>query len=302
MTSLSGWTNAPNYNVPNSICDNLAGSNSPVAWDKTNPGRCHSTTLQTAQTRCLNIPGCTAVVQDGVGYEPRTSVGQYSSGPSQGSNTWYRPQSGSQTTSQTLSGTAINPPSNMVMYGDFILNGQDYITIEKAIKMPNQNIIYAGFDDNYTKIVMTDSNGGYISSKYYRDTIENLMDKAGTVDKYNALGDATGHYLIKSGVPKKQITPINSPPIQPPPLLQPPPIRPPPTQPTPTLPNPTQPPPTLPNPTQSNLIQSNPTQSNPTQSNPTQSSPSTLVQGIPDMAIYIGGGVLLIIILLLILK
>jgi hypothetical protein len=70
------------------ICDGLVGMNSPNAWDRQNPQyqRCHSDDLDTAKTRCINIQGCGAVVQDGAGYEPRSP--QITPHPSPGQNTW----------------------------------------------------------------------------------------------------------------------------------------------------------------------------------------------------------------------
>jgi hypothetical protein len=101
------------------------------------------------------------------------------------------------------SGTLIDPPSDKVMYGDWIFNNTDSIRIQKAIKLSDQTIIYAGNDDNYVKMVRMDSNGNYLSARYYSDsTINNIIEKADTLAKYNAHNDATGHYLIKAGVPK----------------------------------------------------------------------------------------------------
>jgi hypothetical protein len=113
------------------------------------------------------------------------------------------------TATSNTTGTLIDPPSDKVMYGDYILNNTDSIRIQKAIKLSDQTIIYAGYDDNYVKMVRMDSNGNYISARYYSDsTINNIIDKAGTLAKYNAHNDATGHYLIKAGVPK---TPLLTP-------------------------------------------------------------------------------------------
>jgi len=113
------------------------------------------------------------------------------------------------TTTSNTAGTLIDPPSDKVMYGDYILNNTDSIRIQKAIKLTDQTIIYAGYDDNYVKMVRMDSNGNYLSARYYSDsTINNIIEKAGTLAKYNAHNDATGHYLIKAGVPK---TPLLTP-------------------------------------------------------------------------------------------
>jgi len=88
-------------------------------------------------------------------------------------------------------------PPQTGMYGSMIRGNKQTIPIEREIRMPNGSAIFAILDDGHVKMVMNDRIGNYISAKYYKGALSDLMDKAGTIDKYNSLDDATGGYLLR---------------------------------------------------------------------------------------------------------
>ena len=197
-------------------------------------------------------------------------------------------------------------------------------------KQPN----YQGIGVPITKDGDYPYNSGVIQSQIGNDSLNSLTVPPGvTVTLWgNDIGSGTS-LAVTSNIPDlskvgdaqdagwrwnnqmssfsvKGLNAINSPPPPPPPS--------PPTQPMPTQPMPTQPMLTQPIPSQSMPSQSMPSLSMPTQPQaqalPTQpqalvkplsvgpalsGGPSTLIPGVPDMYVYIGGGVLVLLIILM---
>jgi len=82
------YTQQNNWNVPNPVC--IPNFRPTIQWDINNSGRCHYIDLQSAQNACNCLgSSCQAVVRDSVGFEPRTSVGQYQPGAGD-STTWHK--------------------------------------------------------------------------------------------------------------------------------------------------------------------------------------------------------------------
>jgi len=88
---FQSYTQQNNWNVPYPICT----PNFQKTIESDPEGRCHYNTLEEAQAACNTITGCEAVVQDSVGYEPRTSSGFLFlfSGSNETPSTWYKKKS-----------------------------------------------------------------------------------------------------------------------------------------------------------------------------------------------------------------
>ena len=102
-------------------------------------------------------------------------------------------------------GPACPPPPapNFVITGDWV---GARIAVQRKFVLPNGNIAYAiqSTDVNtkagmYTKMVVTDPNNIPLTSRYYEGPISELHTRVADMTKVNALGDATGHYILATG-------------------------------------------------------------------------------------------------------
>ena len=87
------------------------------------------------------------------------------------------------------------PVPEFVLTGDWI---GSRIAVQKKHVLANRNIVHAIQHGTHVKMVVTDKNNITITARYYTGSLNDLITQASDMSKINAMGDATGHYILST--------------------------------------------------------------------------------------------------------